>query len=355
MAKTLLKGKVRDQFMMHATELEALEEGEEDWEAVFRGALELTGSQFFPTQYPWRRQRHYLRYGLKLKDMTLQKFKSRLQELNSFLRYFPLPEGMEGSPVLSEDELLEIVDRAKPDVWQRNLYTANIDPYGMSLNEYCLYLEKLEAKGNLDRQMHKDKQKKETESNLSGNSKRKYNPNGNTNKNKEKNSNSCGNCGKPGHATKDCWHLEENKHKRPAKKQRPTQSAHAFTADQVENLFAALTKIANKDTPKKSKRQMELENFFASDTESVNTNTTSESYQNSYVVQANSKNSSDCSSSTKDNKRQKTSQLTTEVIAEISNKKGQTWLLCVLLDTGTTSSIIPKDLSILNSYLSIRV
>ena len=48
--------------------------------------------------------------------------------------------------MIPDDELVEIVDRAKRVEWQLNFLTMNIDPYALSLEEYYRYLEKLEVK-----------------------------------------------------------------------------------------------------------------------------------------------------------------------------------------------------------------
>ena len=50
---------------------------------------------------------------------------------------------------LEDDELLEIIDRAKPMEYQQALLAANYDPYSQSVNDYITYLERLEASAKI--------------------------------------------------------------------------------------------------------------------------------------------------------------------------------------------------------------
>ena len=161
LAKSLLKGVARERFTMQLTNLEMAANADDedsdderdlnDRNVIYQLAIEELGRFYFPTDHAWRRQRNYMRYHLFMVEGTLMEFKSRVLELSGYLPYFPPPEGREEAKGLDEDEIVEIIDRGKRIEWQRDVLTANIDPYGMTLDEYCKYLEKLEVKHRLDK------------------------------------------------------------------------------------------------------------------------------------------------------------------------------------------------------------
>ena len=135
-------------------------------------------------------------------DMSLADFRAELRRQNNFLRYFPVPPDREECEALPDDELVEIVDRAKRVEWQRDLLTANIDPYALTLEEYYRYLEKLEVKHNIDRALREDKKRKADHLNAKEGrtmAKKKFkmnkmnSPKGTPNNKREK---ACVNCGK---------------------------------------------------------------------------------------------------------------------------------------------------------------
>ena len=87
-----------------------------------------------------------MRYHLTIKDMSVGQFKRRLLEMNKYLKYFPAPSGRTATSALSETELVEIIDRAKPAEYQMDILASNYDPYSKTLEEYVEYLERLETK-----------------------------------------------------------------------------------------------------------------------------------------------------------------------------------------------------------------
>jgi hypothetical protein len=70
----------------------------------------------------------------------------KMEEMNVYLTYFPVPDDLVTVQKLGDDKLVKILDQAKPIEWQRNVLTANLDPYNMSLDNYVCYLKKLEIK-----------------------------------------------------------------------------------------------------------------------------------------------------------------------------------------------------------------
>jgi hypothetical protein len=98
-----------------------------------------------------------MRYHIFMANMTLAQFKTQLLEMNSHLNYFPVSSHLTSVEKLPDDELVEILDRAKPAEWQRDVLTTNIDPYDMDLDAKCRYLEKLEAKHAIDKALRQHK------------------------------------------------------------------------------------------------------------------------------------------------------------------------------------------------------
>ena len=93
-----------------------------------KGYNALAKQLFVPVDSAWRRQRSYLRYHVKFGNMTVAEFRRRLIEQNEFLKYFPAPAGKSVSK-LTEEELVEIVDRAKPVEYHCDVLANNYDPY----------------------------------------------------------------------------------------------------------------------------------------------------------------------------------------------------------------------------------
>lgn len=127
-AKALLKGDARDHFVSILIDLEMNEDEDEDVEDInrvrFDEAIEQLGLRYFNSRHAYRRQRNYLRYHVFMMDMPLEDFKAELLRQNTYLQYFPIPADRDAVTSLPDDELLEIVDRAKRVEWQRDLLSA---------------------------------------------------------------------------------------------------------------------------------------------------------------------------------------------------------------------------------------
>lgn len=115
LAKALLKGNAREKFIDILTDLALTEEEVEDveLEGHFNEAIERLGLDYFPSVNAYRRQRNYLRYHVFMIDMSLSDFRAELRRQNNFLKYFPIPNEGVACESLSDDELVEIVDRTK--------------------------------------------------------------------------------------------------------------------------------------------------------------------------------------------------------------------------------------------------
>ena len=324
-AKALLRGQAKEFFDTALSTL-IINSSDEDDEEIFQAAVEQLGRHYFPSNHAWRRQRNYLRYHLFMADMTLLEFKQRLLEMNKFLNYFPIPDDREEVEALPQDELVEILDRAKRVEWQRDLLTANIDPYGMSLEEYCKYLEKLEVKHRIDKALRKDHQVK-----AKAKSMERKPDKGRPGKPAKK---PCRHCGKVHKAPdSECWTLDKSKDPRQKRKFKPTTgNERLFSAEQMESVMEALRRKAKKP-PKQRKVEYEPATFKMD-------NTTSEDDSNYSVSQLATKICFQTSKKAPHHKKGKKEHLTTEVVAEIRNDRGETWPLRTLIDTGTSSSII---------------
>ena len=263
-AKALLKGQAREYFtgILIDLEMQMDEEDEMTAEDRYTEAIETLGKKYFPTEHAYRRQKSYLRYHLFMMDMKLSDFKAELLRQNTYLRYFPIPDDKESVEGFPDDELVEIVDRAKRIEWQRDLLTANIEPYSMTLDEFYKYLEKLEVKYNMDKALKKEEKsgKGQREKAKSEKNEGKCKSKGPDKKRKGKKAPErtapCKHCGR-NHAApdEDCWELKENERRKPAKRARyEKETQHLFSAEQMKAVMKAVMKKDNKKQKKKEKR-----------------------------------------------------------------------------------------------------
>jgi len=244
LAKALLKGEAREKFLILINELEmaGIVDGDEAADELlnFDEAIEQLGLTYFPSAYAYRRQRNYLRYHLFMLEMSLADFRAELRRQNNFLRYFPIPDDRESCDMIPDDELVDIVDRAKRVEWQRDLLTANIDPYSLTLDQYYKYLEKLEVKWNIDIALRDDKKRKENHAststhNSNAKKKAKIHKSGTAGTATKKRESACVHCGKWHVVTDDkCWGLEKNK------KFAPKSNKFVPSKKPQERLFSSL-------------------------------------------------------------------------------------------------------------------
>ena len=76
-----------------------------------------------------------MRFHLFFNEGSFKSFKDRLNELNRYLKHFPIPSGRTNVTSFSEDELVEIIDRSKPIQYQQALLMSNYDPYSKIIQE----------------------------------------------------------------------------------------------------------------------------------------------------------------------------------------------------------------------------
>jgi hypothetical protein len=177
MALALLKGSARDKFQQmlreHDTENTARPARQrKTQDEHFQMVMNQVGKSYFPILHAYQKQvdvQHYVRLG----DHTVRNFPTCLRKLNNYLPYFPREEGKVKPTKLSDDNLIQILNQAKPEEWQLVILCANIE------------LHKFNFQGTVESAKYKK----------------------------------CAHCGCTNHASKDCWFSPENKGKpKPGKK-----------------------------------------------------------------------------------------------------------------------------------------
>jgi hypothetical protein len=327
MANVLLTGAAKDLFAHHLLSVNvappgaASDDEDEDDDAIFDATIAQLSKQYVPLD-GLAKQKAYLRYHLRLGNIGVKPFVARLQELNNYLSYFP--NGSRASK-LPDDELIEIIDRAKPLEWHVAMLTANIDPSTMSLQEVTEYFERLE----LMEKLRKSAAKAATPSATTNPTGGKSTTTSTTNKKrsasgamKTDEAKHCLLCNTTTHNTVDCFYLKKAQKMGGKKAAEPRPSY-----EKLREELNMLKKQASAKSTKKAhfaKRESDGsdsdESVFNMDTEEV-----SQTFPRANPPMQ---------------KRRKLTQHTTEIIAEITDKKGLRRVLRVLLDTGTSASII---------------
>jgi hypothetical protein len=105
-------------------------------ELVIRGI----GLEYIP-RCTIRVQKYYMRRGLFMwPSISVQQFVKKLNDFNIYLLYFP----EEIPKPLDQDEIIEILDKAKGPEWHAAMVAANIDIFAMSYEELVSYFKRLE-------------------------------------------------------------------------------------------------------------------------------------------------------------------------------------------------------------------
>ena len=235
-------------------------------EAKLKKAIEaVTLKAFNNDTNAYRRQLKYMRYNIHFNKTHFKEFETRLRELNNFLPYFPSPPGNTDAVSLTDDQLVEIIDQAKPMEYQQQLLEANFDPYSNGLAKFALYLERLDASANIEASLNKQQR---AQSNAEkGNKKRKASTNVAITTNGPRKP--CPHCGKMHKDHDKCWTKKGNEHLNPFKRAKTGNKPNfakkpnpSFSAEQMTFLIngahdAALKKAGKKPTKAKKKRKIE--------------------------------------------------------------------------------------------------
>ena len=350
MALTLLKARAKDYFQ--SANITRVSENSErkssvrlNSEQVFELIMDDVGRNFFPVEHAYRRQVSYMRHFLVLGKETVREFSARLQELNNYLPYFPREkETNTAPPKLADAELVEILNHAKPDEWHEAMLGANIDPFDMKWQDAVEYFERLELRQKLQKRIEN-----KSDSDTANTSKKRNNATDRGKKKRkesDKNSETCTVCKKKGHSTAECWFNPENKHK--TKKQKVDKnSGPKYTQEQVMALIKALPGF-QKSKKKKKKRIIELsdseeenQHFLTPKRGHTTVGNNDYSDDDSEYYSSNNYANNKCFI-TNMAKRVKVDHKTTEIVGEIIDRKRNLVPLRILLDTGSTATILLK-------------
>ena len=114
------------------------------------------GKSYFTIMYAYQKQLVYMKHYLKLGHYKVRDFATRLRELNNYLLpYFPREKGKPEPRKLTDDELVCILNQAKPDKWQAVILGAKIELYQFDFQGTLDYFEKLEVKQALENKRRK--------------------------------------------------------------------------------------------------------------------------------------------------------------------------------------------------------
>ena len=351
MALALLKLRAKELFQL-ANTLRTHENNDKKGAArlssdeVFDLTMDDLGRNYFPVEHAYRRQVSYMRHYLVIGKETVREFSARLRELNNYLPYFPREKATKTAPAkLTDADLVEILNEAKPEEWHLAMLGANIELYDMEWQDAVEYFERLEVRQKIEK--HNDS-KSDYESN-DASKKRKDKTDHKKKKRSEsdKNSANCPICKKKGHVSKDCWFNPENNNK-PKKFKANKTSGPKYSQEQVMALIQALPGFQNPPQNKKKRKvilsdsEEEISHFLTpkKGKTTVNSNDTSDEdsdyyCSNNYAVH-------NCFVTTPA-KRVKVDHKTTEIVGEILDRKGQLVPVRILFDTGSTATILLKQ------------
>jgi hypothetical protein len=350
MALALLKGSARDKFQQTLLTLdtentEKPTDERKDRNEIFQMTLLEVGKSYFPIMYAYQKQLVYMKHYLKLGSHTVRDFATRLRELNNYLPYFPREKGKPEPCKLSDDELVFILNQAKPEEWQAVILGANIELYQFDFQGTVDYFEKLEVRQALESKRRKIERADNTDSTKSQSNKNKKKDKGGTSKPQSKDS-KCTHCGRTNHATKDCWFSPENKGKSKTGKKSSDKTV-MMTTEQLNTILERLT--SRNRNHKSGTRKVRAFSPVQSDTEDVHmfgpktkVDTTKYSDDDSIYLRLNANRASSFHYDESSPKRQKICHKTTEVVGQVHGTDSD-GILRILLDTGASATIIFKD------------
>ena len=242
----------------------------------------------------------------------------------------------------SKDELSSILNHAKPAKWQVAMLPANIDVYEMSWDQLVEYFERLELSQSLETRERKNKCKHSPEHHNQCHEKK--------NKRKEK---TCSMCKTKGHTKEECWWNPENSDNK-LKKNKTKKFKKGYKKYSNEEIAAMIAQLPsfNKNKPQKRKNDLkEKENSDSDENSSldeesgllirklpeinVSSSSDDEDYSDSVQVEH-------CYVNERPRKRLKPTPQSTEIVGEIKNREGDVRPIRVLLDTGTSATIVLK-------------
>ena len=343
MLRTLLKGEAKDRFNTTYAASQASTDAAKLTSAINKVAKK----SFNDDTNEWRRQRRYMCYHLYFAQGQFQDFKVRLLELNRYLKYFPVLENKKTITCLPDNKLIEIIDKAKPVPYQQALLTSNYDPYCKSMEEYSQYLEKLEASAKIDKVLTKSSQAETTKKSAKKCKKDKEEKSA-----EESEVQKCKICKRKGHTSENCYENPKNASKVPGwyksnkAKAAAKQKEITFSAEQFNYMVNHLPMFgkASKRVKKRkisrddSSEEEEKVNLMSKMKETIELSSSDESSTEYSNVLSHKRKKQESQHSS--NKKLKNEHPTCEVVGELTNRKGDIVPARILLDTGTSSTII---------------
>src|SRR5487761_2642506 len=161
----ILKGKSLDSFVTDHLSLKEYNDMQElenrlTADEILELAINKLAQSVFKVSNAVRRQKHYMRNFLSLTG-SVREFGKRLMELNKYFPYFPVDDpdsdGLTPHKGLPDDELNDILDRAKPLTWHLTMLESNLDVQSMSWDKILDYYEKLELSDAIKKAQDKSK------------------------------------------------------------------------------------------------------------------------------------------------------------------------------------------------------
>eukprot|EP00957_Ditylum_brightwellii_P039608 2995826-Ditylum_brightwellii.AAC.1 len=90
-------------------------------------------------------QKQYMRRNLRFtKDLTVKEWVAQVQELNGYLKDFPVHNANPTQP-LDKDELLDILEFGVPASWRREFIVQDFDPVDQGLRKFVEFCTRLES------------------------------------------------------------------------------------------------------------------------------------------------------------------------------------------------------------------
>ena len=256
---------------------------EHTYNKVLNQTISQCTREFFHMEEATRRQLTYMRYYLSTEGYSIREFANRLKLLNSYLPYFPPKNSTAGKvSKLDEDELVEIIIRAKPRTMAIAMMKANIDAYKLSWEELINYLERLELT------MELEKTTKNNENNNGNNPNKKGKKRKSTDEDvaedtkpaaSKKTDKWCSYCKNSTHNTQSCWFKDKDKqgdksgnnyrtHSSDKSKYKGSkETSYVLSEEQMRVLFANLPSHQAANTTSRKKRRVRYEEESSSGSE----------------------------------------------------------------------------------------
>ena len=292
-----------------------------------------------------RVQKGYLRKNLRMEGNP-EVFFDRLKELNEFLPYFPVPfenGTIVGPQVLPDDEIMDIVDAAKPEDWHITMLSQGKRPDLFDDPESLVdYLKQLWQAEKLHKSL---KGNTGSESKKRGGDNPKNDAPTPKRTRTDKRTQKCVHCN-GWHVAPDakCWKNPANKEKsnhaekKEEKKLKKQFQQFSNFMKQQEKAKAAKKRKAPKDDDD-STTESTLNNHFArmrcADDDSVASIISNDevSYEQCHALR----------DAQRPTKKTKLTHFSPEIVVEIEDRNGDLVPIRALLDTGTTASILLRD------------